>query len=61
MTWFFIDCRDCLTKNNFAISIVADNEEGHIAPSVQHAVAVHSQTDSKELREMIGGAVRPQA
>jgi len=58
MTRLFIDCRNYPSENNCTISIAADNKDELIEAAVQHAVAVHGHSDSSELREMIGKAIR---
>jgi predicted small metal-binding protein len=61
MTRLYIDCRDYPSENNCTISIAADNKDELIEAAVQHAVAVHGHKDGKELRDMLSGAIRPQA
>lgn len=58
MARLFIDCRNHPSENNCTISIAADNKDELIEAAVQHAVAVHGHSDSSELREMIGKAIR---
>jgi predicted small metal-binding protein len=55
-----IDCRDYPSENKCTVSIAADNKNELIEAAVQHAVAVHGHKDGKELRDMIGKAIRPE-
>jgi predicted small metal-binding protein len=55
-----IDCRDHPSEKNCTIAISADNRQELLEAAVQHAVAVHGHTDSRELREQIGKMIKSQ-
>jgi predicted small metal-binding protein len=57
MTRKFIDCRKFPSEMNCTIAISADSEEELLEAAVQHAVAVHRHEDTRELRDMIRGAM----
>ena len=49
----YIDCREFPSDMNCTVAIAADDPKELIEAAVQHAVAVHGHTDSKELREQL--------
>ena len=49
----YIDCREFPSDMNCTVAISADDPKELIEAAVQHAVAVHGHTDSKELREQL--------
>ena len=49
----FIDCREYPSEMNCTVMISADSETELIEAAVQHAVAVHKERDTPELREEI--------
>ena len=55
-----IDCRDYPSEMNCTVSISADTKKELVDAAVQHAVAVHSHTDSPQLREQIGQLIKSQ-
>jgi predicted small metal-binding protein len=58
MARMFIDCREYPSAINCTVAISADTTKELIDAAVQHAVAVHSHTDSPELREQIGKMIK---
>lgn len=51
MTRNFIDCREMPSQANCSLRMSADNEQELLEAAVQHAIAVHQEQDSPELRE----------
>jgi len=49
----YIDCREYPSEMNCTIAMSADSEEELMEAAVQHAVAVHGEKDTPELREML--------
>ncbi len=49
----FIDCREFPSEMNCSVAIAADNEQELLDAAVQHAVAVHGEHDTPELRTQI--------
>lgn len=49
----YIDCREYPSEMNCTVMISADSEAELIEAAVQHAVAVHKERDTPELREEI--------
>lgn len=47
----YIDCRELPSEMHCSVSIAADRESELIEAAVQHAVAVHKEKDTPELRE----------
>jgi len=58
MARMFIDCRDYPSEMNCSISIAADTKKELVEAAVQHAVAVHGHKDNKQLRDMLGKAIK---
>lgn len=54
----YVDCREIPSEMNCTVGIAADSEEELIEAAVQHAVAVHSDEDTPELRSQIKGAMK---
>jgi predicted small metal-binding protein len=54
----YIDCRAYPSEMNCTVMISADSETELIEAAVQHAVAVHKERDTPELREEIRKLVR---
>ncbi len=54
----YVDCREVPSEMNCTVGIAADTEEELIEAAVQHAVAVHSDEDTLELRSMIREAMK---
>jgi predicted small metal-binding protein len=54
----FIDCREYPSESRCTIAISADGDEELVEAAVQHAMAVHSHTDSAELRSWLRSAVK---
>ena len=46
----YIDCREYPSEMNCTVMISADNEAELLEAAVQHAVAVHHERDTPELR-----------
>lgn len=51
MTRHFMDCRELPSVNHCTVSIAADDEGELLEAAVQHAVTVHHELDTPELRE----------
>ncbi len=49
----FIDCREYPSEMACTVMISADSETELIEAAVQHAVAVHKEQDTPQLREEI--------
>ena len=49
----YIDCREYPSEMNCTVMISADSEAELIEAAVQHAVAVHKERDTPELREEV--------
>ncbi len=54
----YVDCREVPSEMNCTVGIAADTDEELIEAAVQHAVAVHSDEDTPELRRMIREAMK---
>jgi predicted small metal-binding protein len=54
----YIDCREIPSDMNCTVGIAADTEEELMEAAVQHAVSVHSDTDTPELRSMIQQGIK---
>lgn len=46
----YIDCREYPSEMNCTVMISADNEAELMEAAVQHAIAVHHEQDTPELR-----------
>jgi len=53
MTRKFIDCREFPSDMHCSVAISADSEEELLQAAVQHAVSVHSHSDTPELRQQL--------
>ena len=53
----YIDCREFPSETGCSVAISADGEDELIEAAVQHAVAVHSEKDTPELRSEIRKAI----
>ena len=60
MARMYIDCRDYPSEMKCTVAISADSKKELIDAAVQHAVAVHSHTDSPQLREQIAALIKSQ-
>jgi len=49
----YIDCREYPSTMNCTVALSADNDKELLEAAVQHAVAVHSHTDTPELRKQL--------
>jgi predicted small metal-binding protein len=49
----YIDCREYPSEMNCTVMISADSEAELIEAAVQHAIAVHKEHDTPELREEV--------
>ncbi|MFZ5561342.1 MAG: DUF1059 domain-containing protein [Pseudomonadota bacterium] len=49
----YVDCREMPSKSGCTVALSADTEEELLDAATQHAVAVHGETDTPELRQMI--------
>lgn len=58
MTRKYIDCREVPSTRNCTVAISADTEEELLEASIQHAVSVHNEKDTPELRNEIRKAFR---
>ncbi|MEJ2033162.1 MAG: DUF1059 domain-containing protein [Deltaproteobacteria bacterium] len=57
----FIDCRENPSVSKCTVSIAADTEEELMEAAVQHAISVHQEKDTPELREEIRKGIREEA
>lgn len=48
-----IDCREFPSDTHCTVSIAADSESELLEAAVQHAVSMHHETDTPELRKEI--------
>ena len=53
----YVDCREHPGTVKCTVALSADSEEELLEAACQHAVAVHGETDSPELRRMIRQAI----
>lgn len=49
----YIDCREFPSERSCTVALSADSEEELLDAACQHAVAIHGETDSPALRQMI--------
>ena len=49
----YIDCREYPSTMNCTVALSADNDQELLEAAVQHAVAIHSHTDTPELRKQL--------
>ncbi len=49
----FIDCREMPSEARCTVAISADNDEELVEAVVQHAITVHKEKDTPELRDSI--------
>jgi predicted small metal-binding protein len=49
----YIDCREYPSEMNCTVMISADSEAELMEAAIQHAVAVHGEKDTPELRDEI--------
>jgi len=49
----YIDCREFPSDMNCSVAMSADSDQELLEAAVQHAVAVHSHTDTPELRQQL--------
>lgn len=54
----FIDCREYPSEMNCTVLMSADSDEELLEAAVQHAVAVHGEKDTPELRETLRSMFR---
>ena len=54
----YVDCREIPSEMDCTVGIAADSEEELLEAAVQHAVAVHSDEDTPELRSHIKEAMK---
>lgn len=59
MSRMFIDCREVPSTTGCSVAISADSEQELLEAAVQHAVSVHHEHDTPELREEIRKAFKP--
>lgn len=53
MTRKYIDCREHPSTSRCTVALSADSEDELVEAACQHAVAVHGEADTPELRRMI--------
>lgn len=53
----YIDCREYPSEMNCSVTISADSVQELMEAAVQHAVAVHGETDTPQLRAMLREAI----
>lgn len=58
MSRVFIDCREVPSASNCSLAMAADSEDELLEAAVQHAMAVHGEHDTPELRTEIRKAFR---
>jgi predicted small metal-binding protein len=58
MTRKYVDCREIPSDINCTVGIAADSEEELLEAAVQHAVAVHSDEDTPELRQAVRDSMK---
>jgi predicted small metal-binding protein len=49
----YIDCREYPSEMNCTVTISADSETELLEAAVQHAVSVHHEEDTPELRDAL--------
>lgn len=49
----YIDCRDYPSEMNCTVMLSADSDDELLEAAVQHAIAVHGERDTPELRTEI--------
>ncbi|KPV41942.1 hypothetical protein AN478_00145 [Thiohalorhabdus denitrificans] len=49
----YVDCRELPSEMDCTVSIAADDPEELMEAAVQHAVSVHHEQDTEELRSNI--------
>ncbi|MEY9873354.1 putative small metal-binding protein [Streptacidiphilus sp. MAP12-33] len=54
------DCRDYPSESGCSLTIAGEEEEV-VRAAAEHAVSVHGETDSPELRNEIRGALKDEA
>ncbi len=54
----YIDCREYPSEMNCTVMIAADGEAELLEAAVQHAVAVHHERDTPELRDQIRALIK---
>ncbi|AFE04034.1 DUF1059 domain-containing protein [Corallococcus sp. CA054B] len=55
-----MDCREAPSESNCSLTITGEEDEV-LRAAVEHAVSVHGEKDSPELREMIRGSLKDEA
>ena len=53
MSRVFIDCREVPSTSGCTVAMAADSEDELLEAAVQHAMAVHGEHDTPELRTEI--------
>lgn len=54
----YIDCREYPSEMNCTVTISADSEAELLEAAVQHAVSVHHEQDTPELRDALRGLMK---
>ncbi len=54
----YIDCREYPSEMNCTVTISADSEAELLEAAVQHAVSVHHEEDTPELRDALRGLMK---
>ncbi|MHB0981761.1 MAG: DUF1059 domain-containing protein [Thiobacillus sp.] len=54
----YIDCREYPSEMNCTVTISADSETELLEAAVQHAVSVHHEEDTPELRDALRGLMK---
>ncbi|NOK08919.1 DUF1059 domain-containing protein [Corallococcus exercitus] len=52
-----MDCREAPSESNCSLTITGEEDEV-LRAAVEHAISVHGEKDSPELREMIRGSLK---
>lgn len=58
-TRFYTDCREVPSIVGCTVAMSADSEEELMEAAVQHAIAVHQEHDTQELRDMVRKGIHP--
>jgi len=54
----YLDCREHASDGNCTVALCADTEEELLEAGVQHAVTVHGETDTPDLRAKMRQAMK---
>jgi predicted small metal-binding protein len=54
----YIDCRELPSDAKCTVAIMAERDDELVEAAVQHAVSVHAEHDTPELRKMIRTSIK---